>query len=246
MLTQQTIEKLRAMRLRGLAEAYQRQLDNPEAAALTFDERLAMLVDQQTTWRENRALQRRLKTSKLDPESCAEDVNYRHARQLDMAQFRALLTGSQWVARHHTILFTGPTGIGKSWLAQALANQACRDGYAALYRPAGKLFRDLGQAQADGSLSRLLPVLTKVDVLVVDDFAMSPLADQERRLFLEICDDRYRRRATVLASQLPVDKWHKQIGDPTVADSILDRLVHQAYRFELSGESLRKTKGGRP
>ena len=115
-----------------------------------------------------------------------------------------------------------------------------------MYRPAGKLFRELGQAQADGSLNRLLPVLTKVDVLVVDDFAMSPLADQERRLFLEICDDRYRRRATVLASQLPVDKWHKQIGDPTVADSILDRLVHQAYRFELSGESLRKTKGGRP
>jgi DNA replication protein DnaC len=246
MLTQQTIEKLRAMRLRGLAEAYQRQLDNPEAAALTFDERLAMLVDQQTTWRENLALQRRLKTSKLDAESCAEDVNYRHARQLDVAQFRALLTGSEWVARHHTILFTGPTGIGKSWLAQALANQACRDGYTVLYRPAGKLFRELSQAQADGSLSRLLPALTKVDVLVVDDFAMNALGDQERRLFLEICDDRYRRRSTVLASQLPVKKWHQQIGDPTVADSILDRLVHQAYHFELSGESLRKTKGGRP
>jgi len=246
MMTQQTIEKLRALRLRGLAEAYQRQLENPGATALTFDERLALLVDQHATWRESKAMQQRLKASKLDAEPCAEDVNYRHARQLDTAQFRALLADSQWVAQHHTVLLTGPTGIGKSWLAQSLAHKACRDGYRVLYRPAGKLFRELNAAQADGSLSRLLPVLTKVDVLVVDDFAMSPLADHERRLFLEICDDRYRRRSTVLTSQLPVDKWHRQIGDPTVADSILDRLVHQAYRFELSGESLRKPKGGRP
>jgi len=140
---------------------------------------------------------------------------------------------------------TGPTGIGKSWLAQALAHKACRDGYRVFYRPAGKLFRDLQQAQADGSLSRHLPTLTKVDVLVVDDFAMNTLGDLERRLFLEICDDRYRRRSTVLSSQLPVASWHKQIGDPTIADSILDRLVHNAYRFELNGESLRKKQGGR-
>lgn len=245
MMTQQTVEKLRAMRLRGMAEAYQQQMENPDAVALTFDERLALLVDQHATWRENKAMARRLKTSKLDSEPCAEDVNYRHARQLDAAQFRALLN-SQWVAQHHAVLLTGPTGIGKSWLAQALAHKACRDGYGVLYRPAGKLFRELGQAQADGSLARLLSAFTKVDVLVVDDFAMNPLTDQERRLFLEICDDRYRRRSTVLTSQLPVDKWHKQIGDPTIADSILDRLVHNAYRFELSGDSLRKKQGGRP
>lgn len=244
-MTQQTMEKLRAMRLRGMAEAYQQQMENPDAVALTFDERLALLVDQQATWRENNALARRLKTSRLDSAPCAEDVNYRHARQLDAAQFRALLN-SQWVAQHHSVLLTGPTGIGKSWLAQALAHKACRDGYGVLYRPAGKLFRELGQAQADGSLGRLLAALTKVDVLVVDDFAMNPLAEQERRLFLEICDDRYRRRSTVLTSQLPVDKWHSQIGDPTIADSILDRLVHNAYRFELSGDSLRKMQGGRP
>jgi len=245
MMTQQTMEKLRAMRLRGMAEAYQQQLEQPEVAALTFDERLALLVDQHGTWRENRALARRLKTSRLDAEPCAEDVNYRHPRQLDAAQFRALLN-SQWVAQHHSVLLTGPTGIGKTWLAQALAHKACRDGHGVLYRPAGKLFRELAQAQADGSLSRLLPALTKVDVLVVDDFAMNPLEEQERRLFLEICDDRYRRRSTVLTSQLPIASWHKQIGDPTIADSILDRLVHNAYKFELSGESIRKLKAGRP
>ena len=146
--------------------------------------------------------------------------------------------------QHHSVILTGPTGIGKSWLSQALARKACRDGYRVLYRPSGKLFRELGQARADGSLGKLLPVLTKVDVLVVDDFAMTPLEDQERRLFLEICDDRYRRRSTVLTSQLPTDKWHKQIGDPTIADSILDRLVHNAYRLELSGDSMRKPKKG--
>jgi DNA replication protein DnaC len=245
MMSQQTIEKLRAMRLRGMAEAYRQQLENAQVAGLTFDERLAMLVDGHATWRENKALARRLKTARLEPEPCAEDVNYRHSRQLDGAQFRSLLLDSQWVALHQSILLTGPTGIGKSWLAQALAHKACRDGYRVWYRPAGKLFRDLAQAQVDGSLSRHLPSLTKVDVLVVDDFAMSPLGDAERRLFLEICDDRYRRRSTVLTSQLPVSSWHRQIGDPTIADSILDRLVHNAYRFDLSGESLRKNPGGR-
>ena len=243
-MTQQTMDKLRSLRLSGMAEAYRQQLENPDAGALSFDERLALLVDQHWTWRENRAMARRLKTSRLDAEPCLEDVNYRYPRQLDAGQFRSL-GNSQWVAQHLSVILTGPTGIGKSWLAQALAHKACRDGYRVLYRPATKLFRDLAQAQADGSLGKLLGSLARVDVLVVDDFAMNPLEERERRLFLEICDDRYRRRSTVLTSQLPIASWHKQIGDPTLADSILDRLVHNAYRFELSGESMRKKQGGR-
>jgi DNA replication protein DnaC len=244
MMIEQTLEKLRSLRLSGMADAYRQQVENPDVCALSFEERLSLLVDQHWIWRENKALARRLKTSRLDAEPCAEDVNYRYPRQLDGAQLRSLLS-CQWVAQHLTVIFTGPTGIGKSWLSQALAHKACRDGYGVLYRPAGKLFRELGEAQVDGSLGKLLASLARTDVLVVDDFAMNPLEDHERRLFLEICDDRYRRRSTVLSSQLSIANWHKQIGDPTAADSILDRLVHTAYRFELAGESMRKKQGGR-
>jgi DNA replication protein DnaC len=187
---------------------------------------------------------RRLKTSQLDTEPCVEDINYRYPRQLDGAKLRSLLS-CQWVTQRLAVIFTGPTGIGKSWLSQALAHKACRDGFSVLYRPAGKLFRELEEARLDGSLGKLLPSLARTDVLVVDDFAMNPFEEHERRLFLEICDDRYRRRSTVLSSQLPVANWHKQIGDPTFADSILDRLVHNAYRFELDGESIRKKQGDR-
>jgi len=198
-----------------------------------------MLVDSHWTWRENQALVRRLKKSKLSSEPCVEDINYRYPRQMDPSTVRGL-TNSQWVAQHLNILFTGPTGIGKTWLGQALAQKACRDGYSVLYRSAAKLFRDLAEARADGSLGRLLESIARTDVLLVDDFAMAPLNDEERRGFLEVCDDRYGRRSTVLTSQLPVESWHAQIGDPTIADSILDRLVHNAYRIEMDGESIRK------
>ncbi len=242
MLNNQTMEKLYTLRLTGMAESYRKQMEDAEMAGLSFEERFALLVDQHWTWRENQAMARRLKKSKLDAEPCVEDIDFRHPRGLDRPFMRSLIS-SQWVVQHRSALFTGPTGIGKSWLAQALAQKACRDGYTVLYRPAPKLFRDLVIARADGSLGRVLETIARTDVLVVDDFAMATLNEQERRDFLEICDDRYNRRSTILTSQLPVASWHQQIGDPTVADSILDRLVHNAYRIELSGESMRKKKG---
>ena len=245
MMHQQTLDRLHSLRWFGLAEAWQKQMENPEMAALSFDERFALLVDQHWTWRENQAMACRLRKSKLDAAACVEDIDFRHPRGLDRSLMRSL-SSSQWVAQHLSVLLIGPTGIGKSWLAQALAQKACRDGYTVWYRPVAKLFRDLMLARADGSLARVLTTIARIDVLVVDDFAMAPLSEQERRDFLEICDDRYNRRSTILTSQLPVESWHQQIGDPTVADSILDRLVHNAYRIDLQGESIRKKKGRGP
>jgi DNA replication protein DnaC len=241
MLNQSTLDKLHALRLTGMAEAYQQQLNGVETRGLSFEERFGMLVDNHWTWRENQSLVRRLKKSKLSAEPCVEDINYRYPREMDPSTMRGL-TSSQWVLQHLNVLFTGPTGIGKSWLGQALAQKACRDGYSVLYRSAAKLFRDLAQARADGSLGRLLESIARTNVLLVDDFAMAALNDDERRSFLEICDDRYGRSSMILTSQIPIESWHAQIGDPTIADSILDRLVHNAYRIKMNGESMRGNK----
>lgn len=242
MLTQQTLEKLYTMKLNGMAEAFRQQQEDTDIADLCFEERFGLLVDQQWTWKENRALSRRLAQARFTLSAAVEDIDFRHSRGLDRKLIRSLTAESRWVRQHHNLFLLGPTGIGKSYLACALAQKACRDGYTALYTRASQLFRDLAIARADGSLPRRLLRLSRLDVLIVDDWAMAPLNELERRDFLEICDDRYQRRSTILTSQLPVAKWHAQIGDPTLADSILDRLVHDAHRIELDGESLRKKR----
>ena len=242
MLNEQTVEKLHGMKLFGMAEGFRAQRESAEARGLSFEERFALLVDQQWTWRENRALARRLRGAKLKERGVIEDINYQHPRQLDRKLVRSLIT-SDWVRQRHNLIFIGPTGIGKSWLACALAHKACRDGFTVLHKRTAELFRDLVVAHADGTFGRMLLKLSRIDVLLLDDFAMTPLKDTERRDFLEICDDRYQCRSLILTSQVPVEHWHEQIGDPTIAHSILDRIVHDAYRIELNGESLRKNKG---
>src|SRR5579863_4477737 len=218
MLNQQTLEKLYALRLQGMAEAFRAQSEQTGITELSFEERFALLVDQQWTWRQNRALERRLAKAKLRHRASVEDIDFRSPRGLDRTLLRSLTQNSAWVREHQNLFLLGPTGIGKSFLACALAEKACRDGFTALYTRASQLFRDL---------------------------ALAPLADAERRDFLEICEDRYQMRSMILTSQLPVAKWHEQIGDPTLADSILDRLVHNAHRIEMRGESMRKKRGGK-
>lgn len=245
MLNQPTLEKLQTMKLHGMAEAFRAQLESTDTNAWAFEERFALLVDQQWLWKENRALARRLRSARLKEKGVVEDIDYQHPRGLDRKLMRSLAT-SEWVRQHQHILLLGPTGIGKTWLACALAQKACRDGFTILHKRAAELFRELAVAHADGSFGRLLAKLSRIDILVLDDFAMAPLKDSERRDFLEICDDRYQRRSLILTSQMPLAHWHEQIGDATVADSILDRVVHNAYRIELNGESMRKKRGRKP
>jgi DNA replication protein DnaC len=243
MLQEPMMEKLTAMRLLGIVDGLKAQEQDPAAQDLSFLERFGLLVDQQWIWRENQALARRLSAAKLKGAS-VEDIDYRTARGLDKSVIRALTQKSEWVASHENIFVLGPTGVGKSFVACALAQKACRDGHSALYLRAPALFRDLAIGRADGSLRSLLAKLSRVEVLVIDDWAMAPLAETERRDFWEICEDRYQTRSTILTSQLPVARWHEQIGDPTAADGILDRLVHNAHRIEMRGDSMRKKRGG--
>ena len=231
------------MRLKGMAEAFRQQQESADCQQLSFEERLGLLIDRQWTWRENHALERRLRNGRLQGPACIEDVDYRAARGLDRQLVRSLTLESVWVREHQNLFLLGPTGIGKTWLGRAFAQKACRDGYSALFYKAVELFRDLAMARADGRHGKLLYQLGRIDLLIVDDWAMAPLAEAERRDFLEICDARYQVRSTLLTSQIPVASWHAQIGDPTIADSILDRLVHNAHRLELKGESMRKKRG---
>jgi DNA replication protein DnaC len=242
MLTQPLMEKLTAMRLQGMIAALEAQERDRNVEELSFLERLSLLIDQQWNWRANQVLVRRLKSARLRSRACVEDIDYRAPRGLDKTVVRGLAQDSAWVRQHENIFVIGPCGVGKSFLACALAQKACRDGYSALYLRAAALFRELALARADGSLRQLLARLSRIDVLVIDDWAMAPLSESERRDVWEICEDRYQTRSTILTSQLPVSRWHEQIGDPTIADGILDRLVHNAHRIEMRGDSMRKKR----
>ncbi len=238
MLHEQTMEKLYAMRLHGMAQALQEQMKQPDMAGLSFEERLAMLVDAQWLWKENRALALRLKNASLKHRASIENINYRHARQLDRSQIRSLAS-CQWVKQHQNVLITGPTGIGKSYLCCALLEKACREGYTVYYAQAHKLFRELAAAYVDGSYDRFLSRLARTDVLAIDDWALLPLAEPERRHLFEVVEDRHGSRSTLVASQFPVENWHELIGSPSIADALIDRVIQGAHRIALQGETMR-------
>ena len=239
MLNHPTIDKLHQLRLTGMARALANQNQTSEISQLSFEERLGLIVDSECAERETRQNAARLKRAKLKQAATPEDVDYRHPRGLDRALFARLMTG-RWVSAHQNILICGPTGIGKTYLACALANQACRQNRSALYVRLTRLLPALAIGRGDGSYAKLLTKLANTDVLVIDDWGLAPLTDESRRDLLEIFDDRHGTRSSIITSQLAVKHWHDSIGDPTLADAILDRLVHQAHTLDLDGESLRK------
>ncbi len=241
MLTHPTLNKLQRLKFTGMANALAEQMNTPDIEELAFEERLGLLVDRELTERENRRLTSRLRRAKLKHNAALEDIDYRHPRGLDKSLIQSLAS-CQWVKEHLNILVTGPTGVGKTWLACALAHKACREGYTALYLRLPRLLQEMAIAKGDGRYPKLLATLAKTDVLILDDWGLAKLTAENRRDLLEILEDRHGARSTLATSQLPIEKWHDIIGDPTLADAILDRLVHNAYKITLKGGSMRKRR----
>jgi DNA replication protein DnaC len=238
---QTTLDKLQEMKLFGMLKALQEQTPKAAVRGLSFEERLAMLVEREWLVRQDRQLARRLKKARMRLSACMEDIDYHAPRGLDRGLMRQLAT-CQWVHEHQCVLITGPTGIGKSYLACALANKACREGFSSLYSRVPRLLHEMAIARGDGSYLKLLGKLSRIDVLVLDDWGLTPLGDLERRDVLEILEDRCESRSTIVASQLPTDKWYESLGEPTVADAILDRVIHRSHRIKLKGPTMRGRK----
>ena len=243
MLNEQTIAVLNSMKLFGMAQSLPQRLADPKQAELSHSEFAALLTQDEKMHRDNRRLTRLLKNAKLKQQAAVEDIDYRHPRGLVRQAMMELANGA-WIEAGRNVLITGPTGVGKSYIACALGNLAARAGHPVLYARAPRLFESLHQARGDGSHLKALTRMGKVQVLIIDDFLITPLAVAERKDFLEIIEDRYASTATVITSQCPLKDWHEAIGDPTLADAICDRLMHNAYKFELRGESIRKPKKG--
>jgi DNA replication protein DnaC len=240
MLNEPTLDKLRGLRLGALADTWLEQQGNADVLALGFDERLAMLVDAEWLDRQNKKLVRNLREAKLRlGQAAVEDIDYPAKRKLEKVVIRQLATCA-WIEAHQNVIITGATGVGKTFVACALAQQACRKGYRALYRRIPRLFDELALVHADGTYPRFLAKLARIDVLILDDWGLVPVGDTERRDLLEIIEDRYGNRSTILTSQLPPENWHDHVGDPTIADAICDRLLHNAHKIHLKGESRRK------
>jgi DNA replication protein DnaC len=241
MLTHPTLETLKSLKFYGMAKALEEQIGSPDAGSLGFDERLGLMVDREVIERENRRLQSRLKRAKLKQNASMEDIDYRHHRGLDKSLLLSLAS-CQWLRNHHNLLITGPTGAGKSYLACALAHKACLEGHSALYQRLPALLRELLRAKGDGSYAKLMASYAKIHLLILDDWGLDAINREQSLDILELLDDRYDLRSTLVTSQVPVDQWHEIFSDQTLADAILDRLIHNAYRIELKGDSMRKKR----
>lgn len=240
MMNQHTLMQLKNLRLDGMAQAFEEQLRLAASTSLSFEERVGMLVEREMTWRDNRRLKRLLKQAKLrSPQACLEDIDYRRSRGLEQRTI-ASLGSCDWIRQAHSILLTGMTGVGKTWIGCALANAGCRQGFSAFYVRTPRLLEELKIAHGDGSFRRRLASLARIDLLLLDDWGLGVLDHGARSDLLELLDDRVGLRSTIVTSQLMVDQWHAWLGEPTLADAILDRLVHQAHRIDLKGGSLRK------
>lgn len=242
MFNNQTLETLRQLRLTGMADGLEQQLTQPSThEELGFEERLALLVDRESILRQNTKIARLLKAANLKLQAYPEDIDYRHPRGLQKSQLADLLS-SHWVHQHHNVLISGPTGCGKTYLGCVLANQACRHGLSVRYFRTSRLLEALSIAHGDGRFSKLIQQLAKTDLLVLDDWGLEKMSLGQRNDLLEIMEDRHGLRSTLITSQLPIDQWHKAIGDATLADAILDRLLHNSHKLKLKGESMRKVQ----